>query len=67
MQINNMRDYYEREAEMKEHTLRLKDQEIAALKAEVEALRSGRNPEDVPRANIIQAAAKSEPVQRESP
>jgi hypothetical protein len=40
-----LRDYYERDAEMKEHTLRLKEQEIAALKEEVEALRSGKSPD----------------------
>lgn len=48
-----MRDYYDREIEMKDHNLRLKDQEIAALKEEIEALRSGKNPEEVPRANTI--------------
>lgn len=39
--------------------MRLKDQEIAALKEEVEALRSGKSPKDVPlslpRANSMQA------------
>ena len=42
MQINNLREYYEREVENKDHQARLKDQEIAYLKAEVEALRSGK-------------------------
>ena len=51
--MNNLRDYYERDGEMKEHALRLKDQEINALKEEVEALRAGRKPEEVPRANAI--------------
>jgi len=55
MQINNLRDYYEREVETKDHYMRLKDQEIDALKEEVEALRSGKSPKDVPRANSIQA------------
>jgi len=35
--------------------MRLKDQEIAGLKEEVEALRSGKSPKDVPRANSMQA------------
>lgn len=35
--------------------MRLKDQEIAALREEVESLRSGKSPLDVPRANSMQA------------
>jgi hypothetical protein len=70
MQINNLRDYYEREIENKDHQLRLKTQEIDALKAEVEALRSGSPPEQVPRSQDMMQQYynhKSEPMPKESP
>ena len=59
---------------MKDHQIRLQDQEIAALREEVEALRSGKDPAEVPRVSSVQGsirrandASKSEPIPRESP
>ncbi len=52
MQLNNTRDYYDKEIENKDEQLRLKDEEIEALRAEVEALRAGENP------NLIKSASE---------
>jgi hypothetical protein len=47
MQINNMREYYDKEFEAKDAQTKVKDQEIELLKKEIEELRSGKDPEEV--------------------
>jgi len=67
MQLTNTRDYYERELEAKDKALRDKDEEVQALKAEVDALRAGESPSKVKRASEVLRAKQSPVVIASSP
>ena len=66
MQINNMREYYDKEFEAKDAQTKDYIKEIELLKNEIEQLRSGKNPEEVEKTEDILKKMR-EPPKVESP